>query len=298
MLMPKTTDLLAAGICREPGLAVAFVDATESARTLCRNHLCGPAASHVFGEALAATALLGASLDTGAGVVLRVNVNGPVQGFCVEASADKEGLALRGYPHRKVIEHLDGLDEPRACDTLGNAAGVQVAFTNATRKLHHSSFEVRGELDFTVLLSHYYNESAQQPALVHVAASLYGGYLNFTRAFLAMPLPGTPIEQCEPLRQKFLDGSIVDNLDSCLSLPDLCAALELPQPEKTATRPVRFHCGCSRERVSNMLANLSSAELQALLDRNQPADIFCHLCGRCHTVSLDEIRRIIGELPF
>ena len=297
MLMPKTTDLLATGICREAGLAVAFVDATESARTLCRNHLCGPAASRALGEALAATALLGTSLDNGANVVLRMNVNGPVQGLCVEASADGEGLALRGYPHRKIIDGLDEQDEPRACDILGSAAGVQIAFTNATRKLHHAGFEVSGELDFSILLSHYYNDSAQQPALVHVAASLYGGYLNFARAFIAMPLPDTKLEQCEPLRQKFLDGSIADNLDACLSLPDLCAALELPQPEKTASRPVRFHCGCSRERVLGMLARLGNSELRALVEKNEPSDIICHFCGRTHTIPLEEIQRL-NDLPF
>jgi molecular chaperone Hsp33 len=297
MLMPKIIDLLATGVCRDSQFVVAFADATETSRTLCRNHLCGPAASRALGEALAATALLGANLETGASVVLRVNVNGPVQGLCVEATMDAEGIALRGYPHRKIIDGLDEQDDPRPCDILGNAAGVQIAFTNATRRLHHASFEVRGELTLTAVLAHYFNESAQQPALVHVSASLYGGYLNFSRAFMAAPLPGAAPEQLDRLRGKFLDGSVHENLDACLSLHDLCAALELSPPENITTRPIRFHCGCSRERVLKMLERFSLADLQALINDNVPPDIICHMCGRTHTIPLAEVQRLI-EPPF
>ena len=299
MLMPRITDLLATGVCREPRFAVAFVDATETARILCRNHLCGPAASHALGEALAAAALLGAELEPGATALLRMSVNGPLQGLCAEATLDDAGLALRGYPNRKVIDALDDeCGDPRPGEIFGSAASAQVVFTGPANNVRHASFEARGEFDIDTVLMQYYAGSVQRPAVVHTAASLYGGYINFARAFAAFPIPGeAEPEDFESLQKQFLDGSLSENLDACLGLADLCDALKLPAPENVSTRPIHFHCGCSMERVVNMLARFSTNELESILNDNVAPSVFCHMCGRNHTVPLEKVRELI-EMPF
>ncbi|MCL1888777.1 MAG: Hsp33 family molecular chaperone HslO [Kiritimatiellaeota bacterium] len=273
MLMPRNTDAIAAGCCRGARFNATCVDVTETARELCRGHLCGPAASRALGEALAAVAFLAVDAAPGERAILRMNVNGPLQGLCVEAASRDGFVGLRGYPHRKVIAGLDESEDPRACDILGNAASVQIALTNETRRLHHAAFEIRGGHDFSAVLSKYHAESVQRPLLVHVATSLYGGYLNFARAFVAAPLPDADPAEFDRLQTCFLDGTVSENLDACVSLSDLCAALKLDPPECPPPRPVRFHCGCSRERVLDMLARLGPAELRALAADGAARDI-------------------------
>jgi len=292
MLMPHTTDALSSGFCPNVKLAVLHADVTESARTLCRNHLAGPAASCALGEALAAAVLLSAEVEPETDVVLRMTVNAPLQGLCVEASADG---SLRGYTHRKVIPELDELDNLQPHDILGNAANVQIAFTRRNRPLRHACFEMRGELSLSAVLLQYHVESVQRPALLHVASSLYGGYLNFVRAFQINPSPDTSPDEIARLQTRFLDGSVAENLDACVSLPDLCAALELPPPDCAPPQPLKFFCACSRDRVANMLARLSLADLRDLLDRHEPTDIYCHMCGRGYSVPLEEIERILNQ---
>jgi len=300
MLMPKTADLLATGTCPGVDFTVLFADVTETARELCRNHLCGPAASRALGEALAATALFGTELESpGDTATLRLAVNGPVQGLCVEAALDDTGVALRGYTNRKIIDALDASEDPRSRDILGNSARALFDFMHNNRRVHNATIDVQGELDMTQILARFYTDSAQCPALVHVAASLYGGYLNYARAFQITPRVGAAaLDDFNYTGGKFLDGSVAENLDACLSLSDLCAALELPAPENITTRPVRFHCGCSRKRVLGMLERLGLAELQSILDDGVAPGVTCHMCGRGHTIPLEEIERLLGDMPF
>ena len=300
MILPKPADLLAVGTCPGVEFSAVFADVTETARTLCRNHLCGPAASRALGEALAGAALLGADFTApGETATLRLAVNGPLQGLCAEAALDETGIALRGYTNRKVMDALDVSEDPPSRDIFGNSAGAHFDFTRNGRRLRHTSFEIQGELDTTLIFSRFYSDSAQQPARVHVAASLYGGYLNYARALLVMPRPGVDnSDDYDRLGRKFLDGTVAENLDACLSLSDLCAALELPPPENITTRPVRFFCGCSRPRVLAMLERLSTAELQSILNDGVAPEVTCHMCGRGHTIPLEEVERLLDDMPF
>ena len=300
MLMPKTADLLATGTCPETGFAVAFADVTETARALCRNHLCGPAASRALGEALAGAALLGAGFSSpGDTATLRLAVNGPIQGLCVEAALDEAGIALRGYTNRKVLDALDDSEDPPIRDILGNAATAQFVFSNNGLNPRRASIEVRESLGMSLVFARFYSNSEQQPALVHVAASLYGGYLNYARAFQAMPCHGVEGSgDCELLANKFYDGTVAENLDACLSLADLCAALELSAPENITTRPVRFHCGCSRQRVLGMIERLGTAELQSILNDGVAPEVTCHMCGRGYSITLAEVERFLDDMPF
>ncbi len=295
MIMPQTTDAFVTGVCHDAQLGVAYADVTDAARTLCRNHLCGPAASRMLGDALAAVTLLCLDTEPGTSVLLRITATGPIEGLCVEAMLGDDGIALRGYPVRKVIPELDELETFQPHEILGATARVQIAFTRGNRQLRHANYESRGDISVDSMLMEYYVTSIQRPALIHIASSLYGGYLNFARAFQMTPLPDLHFDEFERLKTRLLDGSVNENLDACLSLPDLCNALELPPPLRLHTTPVRFHCGCSRERVEKLIAGLTLADLRDLLARATPTDIYCHMCGRGYSVPIAHIQHFINQ---
>lgn len=46
------------------------------------------------------------------------------------------------------------------------------------------------------------------------------------------------------------------------------------------TRPLRFHCSCSRERVAEVLVNLGETEAMASTQANGVAEITCEFCNR------------------
>jgi molecular chaperone Hsp33 len=48
-------------------------------------------------------------------------------------------------------------------------------------------------------------------------------------------------------------------------------------------RPLRFHCGCSKERVSNALRLLGRAEIESILAEQGMVGARCEFCGRSYS---------------
>jgi molecular chaperone Hsp33 len=63
------------------------------------------------------------------------------------------------------------------------------------------------------------------------------------------------------------------------------------------TRPVRFYCPCTSERVAGALRLLSEADLEAMVIEDDGAEVICNFCGQVYELSgdeLDEIRQSRG----
>jgi redox-regulated HSP33 family molecular chaperone len=61
-------------------------------------------------------------------------------------------------------------------------------------------------------------------------------------------------------------------------------------------RPVRFQCGCSRERAGTSLAMLGAAELSAMILEDGRAEVICNFCRARHDFSDAELEVIRREL--
>ncbi len=282
MLMPKSSDLLTTGCCSASRIRLVHAEVTDSARALEQNHLCGPTAGLVLAEALAGVALLGAELNRPDETVsLRLRVSGPVQGILVEASADG---ALRGYPHIKVLNHLDDREDLDAAGALGEQAQVQVVRSVPGHILAHGSLEVR-PATVRAAVQAYLDQSLQRTAWVQTSALSYGGYLDQSRSVMAECLPDGDQQAFARLRGLFDDGSALEALESASSLAAWADELGMGEVRFEPVRPLRFECRCSQARAEGILAALSVEERAALVAGGQPATIHCHMCGRAYTIA-------------
>jgi molecular chaperone Hsp33 len=59
---------------------------------------------------------------------------------------------------------------------------------------------------------------------------------------------------------------------------------------------VRFHCGCSLERVLGALKMLGTTELQDMIDQDQGAEATCHFCGEVYQANSLQLHELIAEL--
>jgi len=66
----------------------------------------------------------------------------------------------------------------------------------------------------------------------------------------------------------------------------------LPEHEMRvfASRPVTFHCSCSRERVENALRIAGSAEVESILAEKGFVDVTCEFCNRSYVFTPVEAR--------
>jgi molecular chaperone Hsp33 len=282
MIMPKSSDLLHLGACPAHGLRWVHADVCDSARLLGQNHLCGPAAGLVLAEALGGVALLSGELtEPDETVSLRLQVSGPVEGVLVEAARDG---ALRGYPHIKVLDDLDDLDDVLSGMALGERGQARIVRSRPGRLLSQAVIELR-PATVPSAVERYFAESLQRVAFVVHSALTYDGFIDLARALLIECLPGGDRAEFERLRHRADDGSLREALESAPGIGALCEELGLRDARVEPPRPLRFACRCTMARAAATLAALPLAELEEMAAAGRPADLHCHMCGKHYAVS-------------
>ena len=105
-------------------IRAVYVDTSDSARELSQRHLLGPSASFVLGEALTAVSLLSSDMShEDECITLRLDVDGPIEGYLVEASTSGN---LRGYSRIKVLNAYDVSPSTTGASVLGSHGHAQI----------------------------------------------------------------------------------------------------------------------------------------------------------------------------
>ena len=274
-------------------VAVVSTQTVEDARI---RHTTSATATAALGRSLSAAALLGAGLEDGQSVLLRVLGDGPIG--AVIAQADAEGK-VRGYA---VHPHVDlPYTEARKLD-VGGLVGRN-GMLHVTRDLglripyHGSAPLVSGEIAED--LASYFVRSEQVPSVVALGV-LVGPDLRVLASggLCVQALPGANrhvigeldarARRLPPITQMMSAGQSAEEL--------LAAFLGDLHPHLGPLTPLAFRCRCSRERVEGMLSLLGAAELQALLEEEGRAEVTCRFCGDRYVLSETELRELIARL--
>lgn len=263
----------ALAVWQTPGLTRAVVaDATQAARDLASNHLAGPAASRALAEGLVAVSLLSADLGTPQeAATFQLSTDGPIGSLLVEATF--EGT-LRGYTAKKILNDFDGA--PGAgMDAVFGAMGVcNVMVSLPGKVLSQSGARVPGPRPGRALEA-YYLAGAQREVKVRVdVAADADGRIALARGALVERMPGSdPAEFAAFGRDVGMD-----------------ALMNSPAPDGAGVRPLRFACRCSYGKALATLRALPADERRELAARGTPVDIYCHMCGKCHSVKPEDIQ--------
>jgi molecular chaperone Hsp33 len=269
---------------------VIQVEVTDSARELERSHLCGPTAGLIQAEALAGVALLGTDLtEPDETVTLGMRVTGPLVGLLVETCT--EG-GLRGYTQVKVMNDLDAAEELDTSAAMGDQAEVQVIRSTPGKILASASMDVT-PASVSRSVEAYYKQSLQRQVLVQTSALAYGAFIDSARGLLVECLPDGDLATFRRIEELFTDGTILECLDAAASLETICSTLGLDDCTIEEVVPLRFACRCSVDRVQGMLSGLPTEDLQAVLEKAEPVQIFCHMCGKGFRVEPDFVRQVL-----
>ncbi|HVB09315.1 MAG TPA: Hsp33 family molecular chaperone HslO [Bacillota bacterium] len=258
-------------------LAARTTELSEEARG---RHGAWPTAAAALGRALTGAALLGMSLkEEGSSLTLRILGNGPIGGLIAEA---RYGGTVRGYARNPFV-HLpvraDGkLDVGGAVGSKGvlhvtRDLGVQQPYTGSYPL-------VSGEIGED--LTSYLGRAEQIPSLVSLGV-LVGtdGRVRSSGGLIIQLLPGAEDVDALRLEENVRRlGPVSRAVDDGAAPADLIsAALSDMEPKMLSEEPLRFHCGCSRGRVRDVLVSLGPGELRAMLEEDGGAEAVCHFCG-------------------
>ena len=292
-------DQLIRATAADGGIRAVGAIATRLTDEARRRHELSYVATAALGRTMTSGLLLASSMKrTEARVNIRVKGNGPMGGILVDAGYDG---TVRGYVDNPKIEL-----PPNALGKLdvGGAVGAD-GYLYVVRDVgygypYSSTVElVSGEIGDDI--AHYLATSEQTPSALVVGVFVDASGVTAAGGILIQVLP-----------KAARDEALVEKLESRVAAlrgftPLLQAGKTLPEmfelllgdmglvmlPE---TQLLRFHCGCSMDRVLGALTMLGEAELEDMIAKDNGAEATCHFCGEVYRASSDQLRDLILDL--
>lgn len=268
---------------------------TEEAR---KRHQLSYVATAALGRSMSAGLLLVSSMKRSESRVnIRIKGDGPLGGLLVDAGLDG---TVRGYVDNPQVEL-----PPNAKGKLDVGGAVGQGYLYVVRDVgygypYSSTVElVSGEIGEDI--THYLVTSEQTPSALMLGVFVGAEGVTASGGLLLqiMPKAATDETLVETLasRVESLQG-FTPLLKAGKTLPDILHQLlgDMGLSILPERQMVRFHCGCSSERMLGALKMLGAAELEDMILKDDGAEAICHFCNEVYTASADQLAELIVEL--
>lgn len=272
----------------------AYAATTRNMAEFARNaHNTSPVATAALGRLMTAAAMMGSMMKGDKDLLtLKIEGNGPIGGIVVTANSRSE---VKGYVYEpEVLIHAKPNGKLDVSGAIGQGY-LQVIQDIGLKEPYVGQIAlVSGEIAED--LTYYYAASEQTPSSVALGVLMNkNNTVKQAGGFILQLLPDTDDAVITALEQKLSQiPSITAMLDSGLRpediLQEVLGGLEVKFTDKL---PTRFHCDCSKHRVEKAIVSLGAADLQELVDANEPIEVSCHFCNTRYTFSPEELQDIL-----
>jgi molecular chaperone Hsp33 len=260
--------------------------------TILSRHAYPEPVSRLLGEAVALTAMLGASLKSEGKLILQATTDGPVDLLVADYQVPGE---LRGYA-RFDAERLAELEGEDAA-LLGEGHLAMTIDRGVDMERYQGVVPLEGE-SLTEAADTYFRQSEQLPTFIRLAVARHyqagnggeGGWAWRAGGLLLQKLTreggiANPKEFEEDwTRAKMLAETVEDHelLDPMLPADRLLYRL-FHEEQVRAYRaiPLETYCSCSRERVEELLARFSPEDLADMVVDGE-VWVTCEFCNACY----------------
>ena len=243
-------------------------------------------ATAALGRAMSGALMLAATMKDGERILLKLKGDGPMG----EVVAEAQGTSVRGY----VGEPDVFMPLKNGKLDIGGALG-QGTITLTRYLQNGESFTGHAELadgEIATDITNYLYMSEQTPSsvalgvLVDKDGKVLGGY--FIQA-----MPGCDEEVLEKLGNNVAVTPYVTQLLELGYTPEkiievLARGLEFDIKE---SMPVKFSCGCSKDKILNMLAALSQDDIDYLTEQPD-TEVHCQYCNKVYHFSSEELKQL------
>jgi molecular chaperone Hsp33 len=228
-----------------------------------------PAISRVLGEAMAAAALLAASIKFDDGqLTLQLQTPGVLRLLVVHCSS---GGLLRGMARWQEGAETEDVSFEELC---GGGNLVITIDPGAGGERYQGIVDLSGD-SLTEALEFYFDRSEQLPTQLHLVADQ-----NSAAGLLLQRLPEETVDADAWNRSQHLGRTLKENellrLDTRTLIHRLFHEETVRLFEGT---PLAFRCSCSRERTEAMLISLGYTEVRSILAEEGVVEVGCQFCG-------------------
>ena len=287
------SDYLVRALAYDGQVRAYAVNTTEMVKENVRRQKTLPTASAALGRAVTAGTMMGLMLKGNEKLTIKIEGGGPIGAIIVDSNARGE---TRGYVMNPNV-HFElnkwgKLDVARAVGTNGQLSVVK----NLGLKEHFTGSVplVTGELgdDFT----YYFAVSEQIPSSVGLGVLVdRDGTILASGGFIIQLMPGASEELIAKLEERIQSVPPVSEMIASGKTPEEMLTLLLGNDNvKIIDRvPVKFHCSCSKERISRALISLGKEEIQDMIEKDGGAETRCHFCNETYTFSKEELQQLL-----
>ena len=244
-----------------------LVQLEHSYQRLVQGHNYPPVIRDLLGQLMAVTSLLSATLKFDGHINLQLQGDGKLNFATVNGSQEQE---LRG-----VARLREDVAAESFAELLGDKAYMVITLSPEEGERYQGVVEVRPtDSDLADVIERYFTQSEQLQTRVwlHANDTHVGGLL-----LQSMPGEDDPERGFEHLSAltATMTANELFSLEATEILHRLYHEEEVVVYEPT---PVRFYCGCSRERSMNALYSVSIDELRDIIQTDGAIKLTCDYC--------------------
>lgn len=291
-------DQLIRATAAEGGIRAVGVITTRLSEEARQRHNLSYVATAALGRTMSAGLLLASSMKRQESRVnIRIRGNGPMGGLMVDAGTDG---TVRGYVDNPDVElPANAKGKLDVGGAIGTEGYVYVVRDVGYGYPYSSTVElVSGEIGDDI--TNYLVTSEQTPSALFLGVFVDPNGVQAAGGLLIQILP-----------KAASDPALVELLESRLGTlqgftPLLQAGKTLPSIfeellgdlglEIFPSQIVRFHCGCTFDRVLGALKLLGEDELRDMIETDKGAEATCHFCGEVYKANIDQLEQLIDEL--
>lgn len=286
-------DRLVRGLFPARGLRALLVRVGDTARMVRILHGLTPATAHLFAEALAAGALVGALQKEARGRVnLQLEGDGPARGLFVDA--DPEGN-VRGYVRAPGVD-LPGEPAAAARAALGQAGFLSVIRDLGGGKFYRSAVALGGD-DLAGVLRRWFAVSEQVETALDLCVAPRGDEpLGDVVGLLVQRLPDGDAAAVQALREALAGGALVEAVRRGGAAQEVLAAAAGPGFELLADQEVAYRCGCSLERARTAVSALGVEGVADVIATQGQAEVTCEFCHAHYLLDREALEALLARL--
>ncbi len=258
-------------------------------------HNASPVITAALGRLLTGGVMMGTMMKGEKDLLtLQIKCGGPAKGLTV--TADSQGN-VKGYP--MVPDVMLPPNDKGKLD-VGGAVGLgilSVIKDLGMKEPYVGQVELKTS-EIAEDLTYYFAASEQIPSAVGLGVLMNrDNTVKQAGGFIIQLMPDTKEEVIQALEEKVAaTGSVTDLLDQGIMpeelLEQLLGGLGVEITEKI---PVQYACGCSKERVTRVIASIGRKDLQEMIDDKEPIEVNCQFCDKRYMFTTEELRKLLEE---
>lgn len=245
-------------------------------------------ATAALGRAMSGALMLAATMKDGERILLKLKGDGPMG----EVVAEAQGTSVRGY----VGEPDVFMPLKNGKLDIGGALG-QGTITLTRYLQNGESFTGHAELadgEIATDITNYLYMSEQTPSSVALGVLVdKEGKVLAAGGYFIQAMPGCDEEVLEKLGNNVAVTPYVTQLLELGYTPEkiievLARGLEFDIKE---SMPVKFSCGCSKDKILNILAALRQDDIDYLTEQPD-TEVHCQYCNKVYHFSSEELKQL------